>query len=387
MMHEFSATPEGQATLANWRTAPFNRWAFHHVREIVPTAEIRNAPAEISPLPGGAAIDIPTIEYNGETIDYKSFLDRTHCDGLIVLSHGKVVHEDYPATMRDDDPHILMSVSKSMLGLVAGILSDRGVLNLQAKAETYVSELDQTAFKDVTVQQLLDMRTGILFDEDYTATSGPIIAYRKSTNWNPVEPGDPPIDLRSFLLSLTKTQGPHGGDFDYKSPCTDLLGWVIERATGQRYADVFSEVFWKPLGAERSAEITVDRLGAPRCAGGVSMVLRDLARVGQMVADGGRGVVPTSWIEDIAYNGDAGAWDRGSFAQDFPGLSMHYRSKWYILRDEGPTLLCLGIHGQNLLIDLKSGLVLARVSSHPEALDFDGEQMTLGLFRALKQTL
>ena len=383
-MHKFPPPVEAQVTLANWRTGPFNRWAFHHVREIVPTAEIRNDAGAVSPLPGGASLSIPPILYDGEAIEYTAFLESTCTDGLIILRDGKVVHEDYPAAMRSDDPHILMSVSKSMLGLVAGILADQGVLDLQASAETYVPELKDTSFKSATIQQLLDMRTGIRFNEDYAAADGAMIAYRKSTNWNPLDPTDTPLDLREFLLTLTESDGPHGGDFDYKSPCTDLLGWIIERATGQRYVDVFSDLFWKPMRAERSAEITVDRLGAPRCAGGISMVLRDLARVGQMIAAGGRGVVPTSWIEDIAYNGDPGAWDRGSFAQEFPDIPMHYRSKWYVLRDNGPTLFCLGIHGQNLFVDLKSGLVLARVNSRPQPLDFAGERMTIGLFQSLQ---
>ena len=89
---------------------------------------------------------------------------------------------------------------------------------------------------------------------------------------------------------MTDAAGPHGGPFNYVSPNTDLLGWAIERAMGRRYADLMSELIWKPMGARRSAYITVDRLGAPRCAGGVCATVRDLARVGQLIVeDGARG--------------------------------------------------------------------------------------------------
>jgi CubicO group peptidase (beta-lactamase class C family) len=162
---------------------------------------------------------------------------------------------------------------------------------------------------------------------------------------------------------------------------------VIERATGTRYADVTSEFIWRPLGAERPAYITVDRLGAPRTAGGICTTTRDLARVGQMIVENGRGILPAGWIEDIASNGDPNAWAAGDFAADYPGIPMHYRSQWYVLRDRGPILMALGIHGQNLMIDRESELVLARHSSVAAPLDASGERMTLALFEAIRALL
>jgi CubicO group peptidase (beta-lactamase class C family) len=78
------------------------------------------------------------------------------------------------------------------------------------------------------------MRAGVAFDEDYLATSGAIVAYRKATNWVPLDPGEAPSDLRSFYRAMTERDGPHGGCFHYVSPNTDLLGWVVERVTPAR---------------------------------------------------------------------------------------------------------------------------------------------------------
>lgn len=384
MMKAFPPAPEDQVTLANWRTGPHCHWAFHHVRELVPSAAVRNDPAAVWDLPEAPRMEMPSFAHAGKTIDFATYCADLHVDGLVVLKGGKLVHEHYANGMDSRAPHIIFSVSKSMLGLVAGILADRGVLDLSARAEAYVPELKGSAFEGATVQNLLDMRAGLFFDEDYLATSGPIIEYRKSTNWNPLEPGQSPTDLRSFLPTLTASRGPHGGSFDYSSPCTDLMGWVIERATGRRYVDVFSDLLWQPMGAEIPADITVDRLGAPRAAGGLCMTARDLARVGQMLAEGGRGVVPTSVIDDIATGGDPEAWDAGNMAADLPGISMHYRNFWYVLRDRGPTLFCIGIHGQNLLVDLSSGVVMAKVSSNPMPLNARQKLMTLSLFDALR---
>src|SRR5262249_16828429 len=175
--------------------------------------------------------------------------------------------------------HSVMSVAKSLLGILTGILVAQGKVDPDGLVTDVVPEVADTAYKGAKVSHLLDMRAGVAFDEDYAATSGPIVEYRKSTNWNPLGPGESPSDLRSFYQSLRASDGHHGGRFRYISPNSDLLGWVVERASGQRFADLMSDCLWKPMGAECSAYITVDRLGAPRCAGGICTTARDLARV------------------------------------------------------------------------------------------------------------
>ncbi len=373
-MQDFPPSPEGQVALANWRTPPFNKWAFQHVREIVPSADIANDPDRVWPLTAAPA-DLGRIKvaHDGGEIDFAAFLEATDTDGLVILHRGRIVAESYANGMTEHTPHILMSVSKSMLGVVAAILADRGVLDPAWPVTRLVPEVAGTAYQGATIANLLDMRAGVLFDEDYLATSGPIIAYRKAQNWNPPEPGDPPSDLRSFFRTLTASDGPHGGRFHYVSPNTDLLAWAIERAAGKRYADVVGEVLWQPMGAARSAYITVDRLGAPRGAGGFCATTRDLARVGQLIAQDGRRdgvqVIPPAWIADIAGTGDGAAWDRGDFAGYFPGMPMHYRSKWYVLNGPSPMLFGLGVNGQNLFVDRARQLVIAKFSSQAQAMD------------------
>jgi len=376
-MRGFPPPPDAQVTLANWRTAPFNRWAFHHVREIVPSADIPNDPAGALEFPRAPAAldDVPVPAAGGRPMSFGEFLEGTETDGIAVVHDGRLVFERYAGGMTAESPHILMSVSKSLLGLLAGALVGRGALDVDRLVTDVVPEVAATAYRGATLRHLLDMRAGVAFDEDYLATSGPIVAYRRAAGWNPPEPGEPPLDLRSFHRELTKSSGPHGGPFNYVSPNTDLLGWAIERATGARYADLMSELLWRPMGAWRSAYVTVDRLGAPRCAGGVCATVRDLARVGQLLVEegarGGRQIVPARWIEDIARNGDRGAWDAGPFVAYYPGLPIRYRSQWYAVDGEHPLLFGLGIHGQNLVVDRARRVVVARVASQPLPLDAD----------------
>lgn len=388
LMHAFPPAPDAQVTLANWRTAPFNRWSFHHVRELLPTAEILNDPRRARPF-AVEPRDLSSVRIDSEAgrLDLPGFFERAEVDGFVVLFRGELIHESYFNGMNGRRQHICMSVSKSLLGLLAGILVERDQLDVDARAMHYVPELAATAYAGATVRDLLDMRIGVAFPEDYTETEGLYVQYRKATGWNPPEPGDQPSDLRSFYQLMTAAEGRHGGQFHYVSPNTDLLAWIFERATGTRYADLMSDLLWQPLGAETPAYITVDRLGAARAAGGMCVTTRDLARVGQLVVEGGRGVISADWIEDIATMGDAEAWAAGDFAQDYPGLPMHYRAKWYVLRDGGPLMMASGIHGQSLLVDRGTELVIAKHSSAAAPTDATGERLTLRMFEAIRDLL
>jgi CubicO group peptidase (beta-lactamase class C family) len=394
LMQGFPPAEATQVTLANWRTPPFNRWSFHHVREIVPSADIANDPARVWPLLS-APVDLRRLEVD-PGLSFPAFLDRTHTDGMVILKDGRIVFETLRNGMSRDTQHIFMSVSKSMLGLIAGILEPMGKLDLSKPVTDLVPEVSDTAYKGASLRQLLDMRAGIDFDESHNIPSPAIIAYRKSTLWGPMDPGEAPTDLRGFYRNLKGSDGPHGGRMHYVSPNTDLLGWAIERATGERYVDLASRLLWKPLGAERSAYITVDRFGAPRCAGGFCATAHDLARVGQLILDGGRRgsaeIVPPAWIEDLFETGDRAAWDEGDFIPYYGDLPMHYRSKWYVRHgqsssDGGPLLFGMGIHGQNLFVDRKRSIVIAKLSSQPLPLDAEMIQLTMRAVEKIREAL
>lgn len=340
---------EARATLANWRSAPHNRWAFHHVREIVPSADIPNERLRVREL----AVQPAGLELDG-------FFEQTDTDGLAIVHRGRLVFERYANGMTPLSPHILMSVSKSMLGLLVGMLD----LAPERLVTDFLPELAATAYRGASLRHLLDMRVGIAFNEDYLATSGPIVEYRMATGWNPLAAGEPPSDLHSFYSKLVQSDGAHGGPMHYVSPNSDLLGWIVERATGRRYAELMSELLWKPAGAGYSAYITVDRLGAPRCAGGMCVTLRDLARIGQWTIE-----TRPDFLEDIRSKGDPRAWSQGDMAPYFPALPMRYRNQWYMLEGEAPLYFGYGIHGQFLFVDPRSALVIAKLSSQAAPMD------------------
>jgi hypothetical protein len=392
IMTGFPPRPELQATLANWRKPPFNKWSFQHVSEIIPSAVISSDPQKFRELPSSSEkIDGFALSDENEKYDLESFLRATDTDGFVVMQRGKILYEFYSNGMMRGTPHILMSVSKSVLGLLVGILVQNRAVDLNAVVTRWIPEVENTAYAGATLRDLLDMRAGISFDEDYLASAGPIIAYRKAQNWDPLLPGEIPSDLRTFFGSLVEQGGTHGGRFHYVSPNTDLMGWVVERAAGVRYADLASELLWQPMGAGRDAYITVDRLGAPRCAGGLCSTTRDLARVGLLLAEGGayggKQIVPDGWIEDILTKGDPAAWNQGDFVKYFPNMNIHYRSKWYVLRDAAPLMFGVGIFGQNVFIDRKNQIVIAKFSSQALPMDEKRILLTIRGIEAIRRVL
>ena len=351
------------AKLDNWRTTPYSNWSFHHVREIVPSAEIKNNNQVIVPL----SKNIRTFA----NLNISKIMDETETDAIVITKDNDILFEKYNNKMTESSPHILFSVSKSILGLLVGSLVESKELKEDDLVIKYIPELDGTAYSDATIRDLLDMRVGVKFDEDYTAVSGPIVNYRYAANWNPVPEGVEAGDLRSFMSSLTERDGKHGGRFHYVSPNTDLMAWVCERATGLRYAELLSERLWTPIGAEYSGYITVDRIGAARAAGGVCFTARDLARVGLLIANNGcangKQIISEAWIDDIVNNGSDDAWKKREGMEEFGNMPMHYRSFWYVQKDGDPLVHGLGIHGQYLFIDPKLNLSISWFSSDNEA--------------------
>ncbi|MCL6706431.1 beta-lactamase family protein [Pseudomonas sp. R2.Fl] len=372
-------------TLANWRTAPCSRWSFQNVREIVPTAEI-SAAAETpeTALPASPLLDRELDTGLEQARTPRAFLDYAHTDAFVLMKGGEIVAEHYAPHCHVNARHIVFSVSKSLTALVAGILEHQGLFDPARPVTDYIPEARDGVYGDCTVRDVLDMRVSLDFEEAYLDRMGAFARYRRATLWNPAEPDTPTETLFQFLMTLKKADRPHGGPFFYASPNSDLLGILIERASGRRYADLFSDLLWKPLGAKNHALVTVDGAGSARSAGGVSVTARDLARVGQMLLDNGmangKQVVPRAWVEDMRLAGDPEAWQQGG-PTFLP--NGRYRSKWYQSGEEDGAFCAIGIHGQWLYVDPSTSTVIVKLSSQPNPLDDELKHDNFAFFRAL----
>jgi CubicO group peptidase (beta-lactamase class C family) len=354
-------------TLATWQDAPNVRWSFRHLRELIPTHAIPADPARTRHLTTAldAAVGASRVtRLDGSTATADQVFADTHTDAVVVLHDGVVVDERYDAGMTAATPHLLMSVSKSLVGCVAGILAGRGLLDPEAPVTMYVPEVADSGYSGATVRHLLDMRTGVAFSETYDDPAAEVRVMERSMGWRPLRDGDP-VGMYPFLTTLG-TASEHGGPFTYRSADTDLLGWVCERAAGERMADLVSSLLWVPMGAEHDADITCDMLGSAVHDGGVSAVARDVARFGQVLLDDGAGIVPADWLDASWKPGDD---VRAAFAGTdheavLPG--GWYRNQfWFVPNQHGPSLVCLGIHGQMVYVNRVTRTVGVKLSSWP----------------------
>ncbi len=365
--------------LGNWRTAPFSRWSFQNVAELVPSA-IR-PPADPTPEPAGTTPRLLQAELavEGRQAALADHLAASDTDIFCVMKDGRFL-ADWAAPHADPlAPHLVFSISKSLTALVAGALEAEGLLSPDDPVTRFVPEAAGSAFGDATLRHLLDMTTVLDFDEAYLEPGSPFARYRNAMLWNPGG-GE---TLRQFLCNLPRRPDPYGRRFAYRSPNSDMLGVVVERAGGARLADLLDRLVWQKIGCRGPVGLTVDAVGTGRAAGGVSITARDLARVGEMMRQGGIGaqgrVVPAAWVADTVDGGDRRAWAEGDFPELLPGGA--YRNQWYRSRQQW---FCgIGIHGQWLVVDPASGSVIVKLSSQPEPVDDALDQRNIALFEAI----
>jgi CubicO group peptidase (beta-lactamase class C family) len=379
-----TALTSSQATLANWRQHPHSIWGFTHVDKLLPVARISGGAP--TPLPRAAQLDLDHVrlDWRGERITASAVLALTHTDGFLVMKDGAVVAERY-LKQREQDRHIVFSVSKSITAMLAGVLVEQGLLDPDEPVLRHVPEAKGSAFADCTLRHVLDMTVSIRFIEDYLDPLGDVARYRAAMGWNPPGPVAAEDGLHRFIEGLPKAEHPHGYRFHYVSPNSDMLGWIIERASGETVATLLSRHIWQPMGAAHDAFITLDRHGAPRTAGGICTSLEDLARLGEIMRNRGTGngrrIIPERWVDDILTAGDPVAWSRGEMVHLFP--KGRYRSKWYIPEPSSGVLCAIGIHGQWIYVDFAAGMVAVKQSSQPIPADDAMDHQTLALFRAI----
>lgn len=369
---------------------PNTRWSFSNHEALLPTASIARTGA-VSPLPRAENAKLDAVRFTslaGNEMNWADAFDTNYTDGIIVLHKGRVVYERYGGALTPEGRHIAFSVTKSFVGTLAELLIHEGKLDETRTIASYVPELAQSGFGNATVRQLMDMRTAIAFNEEYTASSELSDVTRMSIAgaMGPAPPGyKGPDGSYAFTASLGGS-GPHGGDFVYRTPNTQALQWLVERVGSAPIATQLAERIWKPMGMEQEATIAVDRLGTAFGGGGLNASLRDFARFGEMLRKGGRWngkqILPPAVVKAILTPGDAAAFA----AAKYPGLEGgSYRSQWWH-RASGQTM-AVGIHGQAIYVDPKAQMVIARFASYPVASNRVINATTLPAYDAIAAAL
>jgi CubicO group peptidase (beta-lactamase class C family) len=270
--------------------------------------------------------------------------------------------------MRPETPHLLFSVTKSFTGLMAAQLVHEGKLDPAAKVTRYIPELAGSAWDDMNVRDVMDMTGGVLFREVYTDPTSEVFAYAWAAGMLPAPPNYAgPKTVYDFLKTLKK-DGEHGAGFVYRTVHSEVLGWLVSRATGRHWADLMSEQLWSKLGMEEDAYVMVDAVGTPLQGSGLNATARDLARFGEMLRRGGefngQRVFAKAVVDETARGGDREKFKASGMAFR-PGYS--YRNQWWILHNADGAWEASGIHGQFVHINPAAEMVVVKLSSHPVA--------------------
>lgn len=368
--------PDWRLPRHDWEGPPWNRWTFQHIREVVPTVDVPTGghvwemPARTQDIDG-----VAFTTHQGYRSSWAEMLDATYADGALIWLDGHVIAESYHNAMAPRTPHLAMSVSKSVVSAVIGCLFADGVMDPAGPVTEIMPELADTAWNGARVGQLLDMASGVRFDETYGDPAADVSALDVAAGWMPPRPGSDPDKapgcVWDLVMSLTEREADHGTRFEYRSIETDLLGLLMERATGQRLATLVSDRLWAPMGAEKDAYFSVDRAGFALADGGFNATLRDFARFGRLLledgARDGRQIIPRAWIDDIR-TGPHGMFNDAG--REFLPNGV-YRNQFWIEDRSARAHLSLGIFGQHIYVDPDRGLVAVKLSTWPDPLGAD----------------
>jgi CubicO group peptidase (beta-lactamase class C family) len=376
IMAGFPPPPEKQPNADNWDLAPFNRWSFQNMRSLFPTVDVYRGTGPSSAFSQSPAdiLDTKFTNSAGQARTLLRFLEETYTDGLLIYQGGKIRHESYYNDMQAETLHLSQSVAKSVVGTTAGILIDRGQLDLNTALAEYVAELATCGYGDATLDHVLNMQSGVRFAEDYGAPESDMTRVDIAAGWRPATPGQPYQSIRDVILTLPKIR-PHGTVFEYRSIETDVVAWVLERVTGVPLAELVSGEIWRPMGAERDACFTIDRAGTALADGGFNATLRDYARFGRLFLER-NGPVPESWITACMRG------ETRKFGVPYTDVTPNgaYRNSWWVRDNRRGDIAARGVFGQLIYVDRASDLMVVKLSSWPDYLIF---KFTLDTFLAI----
>jgi len=398
-MKGFPPPPEKLITQpdSNYFSFPKLRWSVCHLREFLPTEEISrgaDAPIPLNYIPHAEfadlrqAIDALTFTpLNADTpMTWEESLHANYTDGMLIFHKGRVVYERYFGCLGVDGKHAIMSMTKSVTGLLGEILVAEGLLDDSLQVRDVIPEIGKSAFANATVRQVMDMTTGIQYSEDYSDPKADIWLYSAAASPLPKAAGYEGPDGYWDYLRQVKPNGAHGTAFQYKTVNSDMLGWIISRVTGKSVTELASKRLWRPMGAEQAAYQTVDGKGVPFAGGGISASLRDLGRLGLLVLNGGtiNGVrlFPIEVVETIRAGGDPAKFS------GFPTIpNGSYKSQWWLFHNAHGAFAARGVHGQTIYIDPVVDMVIVRLASFPKAQNSYIDPTSLPAYQAVANYL
>jgi len=329
---------------------------FQNMSEFFPFNRIDKGASNFQFLKKPQAL-IESVDFEGKTYSIRELLDSTATTGFLILKDDTIVHEEYSLGNSIDGLNISWSVNKSFVSALIGIAIEEGLINsVEDPVTQYVPMLKDTGYDGVSLKHVLQMSSGVKFDEDYAAffsdinRMGRVIALGSSIN--------------EFAASLTSDKNP-GEYHHYVSMDTQVLGMVLKNATGMAPSQYLEAKIWKKLGMRSHAHWLIDDQGMELAFGTLNVTVRDYARFGLLYLNRGRWldqqIVPEQWVID-SVTPDAEHLKPG----DNPRSSSRfgYGYQWWLPEDHQGDFLARGVYGQYIYINPEHKVVIVRTAAN-----------------------
>ena len=337
---------------------------FRQMEKVSPV-HIITAGGSVHRFPKGAPLKLGSF-------DLDAHMNSQRVAGLIIIQDNKIRLEKYGLGFDAASRWTSFSVAKSFTSSLAGAaLRDGSIKSLDDKVTVYIPDLKGSAYDDVTVRQLLTMTSGVKWNEDYTDPKSDVALFSQHK-------ADPGLDVTVSYMKRLPREAPAGSKWLYKTGETNLIGVLVSQATGKTLSAYLSEKIWKPYGMEKDAIWMVGNTGREVSGCCVSATLRDYARIGQFILDGGKAhgkeVLPKDWIaQATTKQADIGAPGRG------------YGYQWWTY-DDG-SFAALGHFGQTIFVDPKRKLVVATNADFPSNDEDDYMEARFAFHRLVQQAV
>lgn len=297
------------------------------------------------------------IAVDGHTESIQAFLRASRTTSLLVLHKGKIVYEYYGETGTKAQPHISFSVAKSFVSALVGIAYEQGLIaDLEQPVTDYVPELIGTGYDSVPIKDILQMSSGVHFNEDYADFNSDINRFSRAIAFG--------TSLDDFSASLKSTRTP-GEYHKYVSIDTQVLGMLLVRATNTSLTEYAQTHLWEPLGMQDTAYWLSDDQGMELALGGLNITARDYAKFGWMYANQGRfngvQVVPEQWVID-SVTADAPHLLPGDNPNS--NSSYGYGYQWWLPVGGDDEFMAQGIYHQYIYIDPDAATVIVKTSAN-----------------------
>lgn len=331
---------------------------FLNMNRFFPSSRVQKS-AELYPFQYGETIELPAqFSCFGKVYDSAEWLRYTGTNGLLILKNDQIVFEEYYQGHNAATRHISWSVAKSFVSALFGIAIDRGFIHsIEETVTDYLPEMVGTGYDNVRIKDVLQMSSGVGFDEDYGKFSSDINRFGRMMALGG--------SFAKFAASLKNERQP-GTYLHYVSIDTQILAMILMRTTGMSMSALLEQWLWHPLGMEADAYWLIDSEGVEMALGGLNAVLRDYARFGRLYLHNGnwngRQIVPADWVS-ASFTPDAPHLMPG--VNDLSDTTRGYGLQWWVPDEADSEFMAIGIYNQFIYVSPKDDLVIVKQSANP----------------------